>query len=143
MGSGGSAGLGEGLVVQREQGALQPDHRAPTHLGWGPGHSIREEVGWYLPVSVVDEEGHSGSGVRVIVRVRGSVAVVRTTKAYLQAVGSGARQGRVVPAHNEDTTAGGDTSNRGAGWGRWRGGGVGGRTRTEKGRKDPSRKAKR
>ena len=74
-------------------------------------------MGWYLPVSVVlvDEGGHSGSGVRVIVRVRGSVAVVRTTKAYLQAVGSGARQGRVVRAHNEGTAAGGGTSNREAG----------------------------
>ena len=35
------------------------------------GHGIRGEVAdWYLPVSVVDEKRHGGSGVRVVVRMR-------------------------------------------------------------------------
>ena len=43
--------------------------------------------GWYMPVSVVDENKQGGSGVRVVVRMR-RVAVGRTAGSY-KPVGSG------------------------------------------------------
>ena len=46
----------------------------------------REVVGWYLPVSVVDEKALTRAGVRVVVQMR-RVAVGRSAGAYTQAVG--------------------------------------------------------
>ena len=45
------------------------------------GHGVRGEVvDWYMPVSVVGEKRHSGSGVRVVVRMK-RVAMGRTAGA--------------------------------------------------------------
>jgi hypothetical protein len=60
------------------------------------GRGKRGEVlGWYLPVSVVDEKALTRAGVRVVVQMR-RVAVGRSAGAYLGAVGIRCRSRGVV-----------------------------------------------
>ena len=50
-----------------------------------------EVVGWYLPISVMDEEALTTAGVRVVVQMR-RVAVGRSARACTQAVGIRSRK---------------------------------------------------